>query len=373
VKRTHASVVALACAGLIAASLTACGSDDPTGTGAGGAAGSLSGTLKGGGASSQDKAQQAWAAGFQSDGVTVDYTKSDSGAGRKSLLDGSFDYAGTDSALTPDEIKDSGKACSDGQAFDIPVYVSPIAVAFKLDGVESLDLTAETVAKIFDGTIDSWDDPAIAATNQAVADKLTGSITVMYRSDDSGTTKNFTEYLSKAVPDVWTYDVSSTFPAEAFADTFEGQGQNGTSGVVQGIQDGNNGTIGYADASGIGNLSTVKIKVGDMFVGPTAEGARATLDDSPRDTTDRAENDIVFSINRTTTAPGAYPVILVSYLAVCDTYATQAKADLVKGYLTYVTSAAGQDQAATAAGSAPISDDLRATAKQSIDTIKAKG
>ncbi|MCL2091948.1 MAG: phosphate ABC transporter substrate-binding protein PstS [Micrococcales bacterium] len=366
-KRTYASITLV---GLLALSLTACGSDDPTGTGTTGADSALSGTLNGGGASSQDKAQQAWIAGFQqaNSSVTVNYTKSDSGAGRKGLLDGSLSYAGTDSALTADEINDSASACAGGQAFDVPVYISPIAVAFNLAGVDSLDLDAETVAKIFDGTITRWDDPAITADNADVATSLTGPISVMYRSDDSGTTKNFTEYLSKAAGSVWTYEVSSTFPVSK--DTF--QGLNGTSAVVQGIQDGS-GTIGYADASGIGDLATVKVKVGDEFVGPTAEGAAATLDASERSTEGRADNDIVFSINRTTTEAGAYPVILVSYLAVCDTYDTTAQADLVKGFLTYVISAEGQAQAASAAGSAPISEALRAEARNAVDSIKAKG
>ncbi|MCL2468439.1 MAG: phosphate ABC transporter substrate-binding protein PstS [Micrococcales bacterium] len=366
-KRTFAIAGALA----LALGLAACGSDDPTGSGTDDTSeSSLSGTLDGGGASSQSKAQEAWMAGFQTEhtGTTINYSVSDSGAGRKGLLDGTFSYAGTDSALTTDEIASSSKVCSGGQAFDVPVYVSPIAVAFKVAGVDSLNLDAETVAKIFSGQITSWSDPAITADNEAVADKLTGSISVMYRSDDSGTTKNFTEYLSKAAPDVWTYEVSSTFPVSK--DTF--QGLNGTSAVVQGV-DGGTGTIGYADASAIGKLGTVKVKVGDAFVGPTADAAVATLADSARNTEGRADNDIVFSINRTTAAAGAYPVILVSYLAVCDTYASADKADLVKAFVSYVVSEQGQSTAASAAGSAPISADLRAEILAAVETITVKG
>ena len=368
-KRTHA-YASTALVGLVALSLAACGSDNPTKSDTSGAAtSSLSGNLDGGGASSQGKAQEAWVAGFQSANpkTTVNYTVSDSGAGRKGLLDGSLVYAGTDSALTTDEIASSTQVCSGGQAFDVPVYVSPIAVAFKIAGVDSLNLDAATVAKIFHGDITTWDDPAITDQNADVASKLSGPISVMYRSDDSGTTKNFTDYLSKAAPDVWTDAASSTFPVSK--DTF--QGLNGTSAVVQGIQAGS-GTIGYADASAIGTLGTVKVKVGSEFVGPTAEAAAATLDDSQRSTDGRADNDIVFSVNRTTTATGAYPVILVSYLAVCDTYASQSQADLVKGYVDYVVSAQGQDTAASAAGSAPISDSLRADVQQAVGTIKVK-
>jgi len=365
VKRTYPLTLLV---GLLALGLAGCGSDDPTGTATDGTPGSgLSGKLDGGGASSQSKAQEAWVAGFQTanSATTVDYVVSDSGAGRKGLLDGSFAYAGTDSALTTDEIASSTKACAGGQAFDVPVYISPIAVAFKIDGVATLDMSPQTVAKIFSGAITRWDDPAITADNPDAA--LSGPISVMYRSDDSGTTKNFTEYLSKVAPQVWTYEVSSSFPVTK--DTF--QGQNGTSGVVQGITAGS-GTIGYADASAIGSLGTVRIKVGDEFVGPTAAGAAATVDDSARNTDGRAAHDIVFSINRTTTAAGAYPVILVSYLAVCDTYATAEKAALVKAFVSYVVSAAGQDIAADAAGSAPISEAVRAEVLAAVEVISAK-
>ncbi len=377
-KRMHASVGMALMAGALATTLAACGSDNATGTDSTTAGGgtqetsaSLSGTLDGGGSSAQGKAQQAWAAGFQTanPSVTVNYTTSDSGAGRKGLLDGSLDFAGTDSALTADEeIPSSAGVCSDGAAIDLPVYISPIAVAFNLEGVTELNLTPDTLAKIFNGTITAWDDAAIVADNPDAGASLTGPITVVYRSDDSGTTKNFMDYLSKTAPDVWTYEVSNTFPVSK--DTF--QGQNGTSAVVQGIQAGA-GTIGYADASAVGDLGQAALKVGDGFVAPTAEAAAATVDASSRDTEGRADNDIVIKIDRTTTAAGAYPAILVSYLAVCDTYADQATADLIKGYASYVISADGQDQAASASGSAPISDALRTDVQAAIDSIAVQG
>lgn len=369
-KRTHASVAAAACAGLIALSLTACGSDDPTGAGTDSQTEStISGTLNGGGSSAQDKAQQAWIAGFQTANpdVTVNYTKSDSGAGRQGLLDGSLDFAGSDSALSVDEeIPASAAVCSDGAAIDLPVYVSPIAVTFNLEGVDELNLSPAAVAGIFSGTITTWNDPAIVADNPDAGAALTGAITVVYRSDDSGTTKNFADYLADAAPAVWTYEVSSTFPVTK--DTF--QGQNGTSAVVQGIAAGN-GTIGYADASAVGDLAMASLKVGEEFVAPSSEAAAAAVDASARDTEGRADNDVVIDIDRTTTASGAYPAIMVSYLAVCDTYATAAEADLIKAYATYAVSAAGQDQAAGAAGSAPISDALRTDVMAAIESITA--
>ncbi|WP_421732251.1 phosphate ABC transporter substrate-binding protein PstS [Cellulomonas sp.] len=361
---------AVALVGTLALTLSACGSDDATGTGSTSDTGSdapastLSGTLNGGGSSAQEKAQQAWVAGFQTANpdVTVNYTTTDSGAGRKGFLDSSLDYAGSDSALNEEELASSTDRCFGGAGIDLPVYISPIAVAFNLDGVTELNLSADVVAKIFAGAITTWDDAAITALNPDAT--LSGPITVVHRSDDSGTSKNFQDYLSKTAPDVWTYEVSNTWPVAV------GQGANGTSGVVQTVQAAT-GTIGYADASAVGELGKVSLGVGTEFVAPTADAAAKTVDVSPRDDA-RAEGDIVIKVDRTTTEAGAYPAILVSYLLVCNTYDTQEKADLVKAYATYVVGAEGQEKAATAAGSAAISDALRTDVLAALDGITTK-
>ena len=362
---------AVALVGTLALTLSACGSDNAVDSGSSAGtdsseapASTLSGTLNGGGSSAQEKAQQAWVAGFQTANpdVTINYTTSDSGAGRKGFLDASLDFAGSDSALNEEELTSSTERCYGGSGVDLPVYASPIAVAFNLEGIETLNMTPDVVAKIFSGAITTWDDAAITALNPDAS--LSGPITVVYRSDDSGTSKNFQDYLSKTAPDVWTSEVSNTWPVAV------GQGANGTSGVVQTIQAAP-GTIGYADASAVGSLGKVSLGVGEEFNAPTAEGAAATVDASPR-AEDRADGDIVIDVDRTTTAAGAYPAILVSYLVVCNTYDTQEKVDLIKGFASYSASAEGQDQAASAAGSAPISDTLRTDVLASIDAIAVK-
>lgn len=360
---------AVALVGTLALTLSACGSDNATGTpssdtGSDAPASTLSGTLNGGGSSAQEKAQQAWVAGFQTANpdTTVNYTTTDSGAGRKGFLDASLDYAGSDGALNADELTASTDRCFGGSGIDLPVYISPIAVAFNIDGVTELNLSADVVAKIFSGAITTWDDAAITTLNPDAT--LSGPITVVHRSDDSGTSKNFQDYLSKTAPDVWTYEVSNTWPVTV------GQGANGTSGVVQTIQAAP-GTIGYADASAVGDLGKVSLGVGSEFVAPTADAAAKTVDASPRDDT-RADGDIVINVDRTTTESGAYPNILVSYLLVCNTYDSQDTVDLIKGYANYVASADGQSKAATAAGSAPISDTLRTDVLASIDAITTK-
>lgn len=372
-KRTHASVAGVTLAGLLTLALAACGSDNTTTSGSGSTSGSsaaasvssLSGTLNGGGSSAQSKAQQAWVAGFQTTNpkTTVNYSTTDSGSGRKGFLDKSLDFAGSDAALSTDELTSSKTRCTNG-GLDLPVYVSPIAVAFNINGVTSLNLSGDVVAKIFAGQITTWNDPAILATNDAAKDKLTGPITTVHRSDDSGTTKNFTDYLNKVAPSVFTKPAGNTWPIQG------GQSANGTSGVVQTIQAAQ-GTIGYADASAVGSLGKVSLGVGSAFVAPTADAAAKTVDASPRDTT-RGAGDIVVSIDRKTTAAGAYPAILVSYLVVCSSYDSQATVDLVKGYASYVVSADGQQQAAKAAGSAPISDTLRADVVKAINSITVK-
>src|SRR6185312_4417151 len=196
VKVTHigrsAAVLSIA-----ALALTACGSDNPTGDGAGAAAGSsATGTLTGIGASSQKAAMDAWKAGFEAanSDAKVQYSPDGSGAGRKAFLAGGAQFAGSDAYLSDEEIESSKEICGPEGAFNVPAYVSPIAVAFNLPGVETLNLDAATIAKIFKLEITKWNDPAIAAMNEGVALPDT-AITVVHRNDESGTTENFVDYL----------------------------------------------------------------------------------------------------------------------------------------------------------------------------------
>jgi phosphate transport system substrate-binding protein len=368
VKLNRGRTGALALAGVVALSLTACGSDNPTGgssetSGGDTATSDLSGELVGAGASSQESAMEAWRAGFQSANpdVTVSYDPVGSGGGRTAFLDGSAMFAGSDAALDEEELTSAQERCFGASAVDLPVYVSPIAVIFNLEGVDTLNLPAATIANIFNGTITNWNDPAIAEANPD-ATLPDQAITPVHRSDESGTTENFTEYLAAASEGAWTYEASGDWPVEG------GESGQGTSGLVQAVQ-GGQGTIGYADASKAGDLGKVSIGVGEEFVAPTEEAAAAALDVSPRDDS-REEGDIVIAIDRTTTEAGAYPLILASYLVLCQAYDTQEDVDLVKAFATYVASAEGQAASESAAGSAPISDALRTDVQASIDAIE---
>lgn len=327
---------------------------------------SLSGELIGAGASSQGSAQEAWISGFQTanEQVTVNYDPTGSGAGRETFQKGASAFAGSDRAFTVEEIKAGPfESCAAGSDIvEFPAYISPIALIFNVEGVDSLKLDASTVAKIFSGKITKWNDPAIASQNSG-ATLPDQNIVPVHRSDKSGTTENFTDYLAAAAPADWAAGAIEEWPTD-----LGGEAAQGTSGVVEAVTNGV-GTIGYADASRAGDLSTVEIKVGDKYVAYSPEAAAAIVDASPLEE-GRSTHDLAIKIDRTSTTDGTYPIVLVSYLIGCQNYKDAAQADLVKAYFNYIVSTEGQDQAAEAAGSAPISDNLRSKVQVAIDAIK---
>ena len=364
------SLAAVCGVGLLA-SLAACGDNTaaPESTSAtkDGVA-SLTGEYAGAGASSQQTAVEAWIEGFRSQApnATVAYNPSGSGAGVSTFLTGSTVWAGSDKALSAEEIEQSKSVCASGTAFDVPVYVSPIAVAFNLDGISTagkhVNMDAATIAKVFNGEITRWNDPAITEQNPGL-DLPNLTITVVHRSDKSGTTLNFVSYLNDVAPSAWPHDLSENWPNEV------GQGAKGTSGVVSTIKQAN-GTIGYADFSQVGDLGTVAVKVGDDYTPISADAASKVIADSPVDTSVDGDNRIVIDINHKTAATGAYPIVLVSYDIVCPAYKESNDATFAKAWLTYVTSAEGQKAAQDAAGTAPLPSNLTGKITASIDQIK---
>ena len=330
----------------------------------------ISGNFSGAGASSQQAAVEAWIAGFQGTNpeAKIAYNPSGSGAGVQTFLTGATAWAGSDKALADDEVEQSKSVCTEGTAFDVPVYISPIAVVFNLKGVSDagkhINMDAATIAKIFDGKITKWNDPAIADQNKDL--KLPDTaITVVHRSDKSGTTQNFVSYFKDVTPDNWTYDLSENWPNEV------GQGAKGTSGVISTVKQAD-GTIGYADFSQVGDLGTVAVKVGDKYNEISAEAGSKVIGDSKQDDTVKGDNRIVIKINHATEAEGAYPIVLVSYDIACPAYKDASTAKFVKSWLTYVTSDAGQKAAAQAAGSAPLPSSLTSKIAKSIEAIKTK-
>ncbi len=326
-------------------------------------------TLDGGGATSQAKAEGVWRANYQDDsGNTVNYEEVGSGTGRENFNSGAYSFAGSDSYLNDDEgeLSAAKEQCSGTDPIEVPAYVSPIAVAFNVPGVDSLNLSAETIADIFAEKITKWNDPAITADNDGV-DLPSSAIAIVHRSDDSGTTTNFTDYLSKAGNGAWTAEPGGLWPE----DLTGGQGLEGTSGVIGGLTD-TEGSIGYADDSAVKDtdLGVVSIGVGDSFNPPSPEGAAMVVANSPR-AEGRPDVDMAIDIDRTITDAGAYPLLLTSYLIACQSYDDAGTADAVKGFLSYVVSTEGQQAAADEAGSAPLDSSLQEEAAGIVDKISA--
>jgi phosphate transport system substrate-binding protein len=361
--RARAAAVGLA-AGVLLAGCGAANESGPAGNGGGAASSSgLSGTISGAGSSAQQAAMQAWIAGFTgaNPGATVNYDPAGSGAGRTQFLAGGVAFAGSDAYLKSDELAKAKERCK-SDVVEVPAYISPIAVVYNVPGAPDLQLAPATVAGIFSGKITNWTAPEIAADNPGrTLPNL--AITPVHRSDDSGTTQNFTDYMSKAASGAWTSPAAQKWPIPG------GEAAQGTSGVVGAVQ-GGNGTIGYADESQAGSLGKAKIKVGDAYTAPTAEAAANVLGASKR-VEGRGDSSFAFDVARDTTAAGTYPIVLVSYQIACARYADQAQANLVKGFLTYTTSADGQQAAAKAAGSAPLPDALRSQLTPAVTGISA--
>ncbi|MDQ1719758.1 MAG: phosphate transport system substrate-binding protein, partial [Pseudonocardiales bacterium] len=166
----------------------------------------FSGSLKGEGSTAQKNAIEQWITDYQTKctGATVNYNATGSGAGVTQFTGKQVDFAGSDSALDPTkgEVAAAQTACG-SPAYDLPMVTGPIAVAFKVKGVDKLTLTPSLIAKIFLGKITTWNDPAIAAANSGVTLPAT-KISVFFRSDASGTTQNFEKYLAAAAPSDYT-------------------------------------------------------------------------------------------------------------------------------------------------------------------------
>lgn len=336
------------------------------GGGSGAESQGLSGELNATGASSQELAQlNGWIPGFTSveTDVTVNYTATGSGTGRDNFVAGTSDFIGSDRAFDLEEIESSEfPVCApDTDLVEFPAYISPIAIAYNLPSVETLNLDAEVLSGIFAGEITTWNDDAIAAINEGVELPDT-PINAVHRGDASGTTGNFLSYLESAAPEAWTHGTEDEFPAD-----LGGEAAQQTAGVASAIEAGE-GSIGYLDASQATDLQVAAIASGESFVEYTPEAAAQVVAGSPLEE-GRGETDVVFELDYTG-VEGGYPIVLVSYLIGCSDYADDAKGELVKAYFSHIVTPEAQDAAAAEAGNAPISDEIRDQAQAAIDTIQ---
>ena len=310
--------------GVALAVLAGCGSNsgDNGGTSGGDNANgsNLSGELKASGASFPDAYYQEVISAFKEKApdVTVTYNAVGSGTGKKEFGQGLTDFAGTDSTVKPDD------GVPAGSFVYVPTVAGPITVSYNLSGVDKLQLSPDTLADIFQAKITKWNDPAIAKDNQGVSLPAT-PITVAHRSDGSGTTSNFTKYLTAAAPSSWKLGSGDTVAWPSGT-----QGAEKNTGVAQIIKQ-TDGAVGYVDYSDALEtkltLAAIKNKDG-QFVAPSLEGATAAVEGAT------VKDDLTYDPLNAAGAD-AYPITAPTYLLLKTKYDAD-KANLVKEYVRYV-------------------------------------
>ena len=361
-----------ALAGIAAASsllLSACSDDNTTDSGDSGSGSSESaakidcgtGDLNASGSSAQAKAIDTWQSTFAAScsDIAVNYDPSGSGAGIKDFIAGKTDMAGSDSSLKDDEATQANARCASGKAINIPMVVSPVAVAYNVSGVDKLTLNAEVLSKIFAGQITTWDDEAIKALNKDAKLPST-TITTVHRSKDSGTTDNFTKFLEAAGNGAWTFGTGKAWTAPG------GQGAPDSAGIVSAVK-GTDGSISYVDGpdAKANSLKTAAIDSGKGGVEISDESVGKAVAAAERS---GEGNDIKLKLNYALQEEGAYPAVLVTYEITCEKGLDPAKAKTVKSFLTYTSSDAGQ-KALTDLGYSPLPKEVLAEVTKAVEAI----
>ena len=314
-------------------------------------------TINGSGSTFQKAFQEVAIEGFgkASPSIKINYGAGGSGKGRQDFADQVTDYGCSDAPY-----KDEEKAKVKGGDFIyVPILLGAITVSYNLDGVDKLQLSAETIAKIFQRDIKKWNDPAIAADNPGAKLPAT-DIVVAHRSDGSGTTEQFTKYLDNAAPGVWKLKSGST--AEWPADT---QAGNGNAGVAQ-IVSTTKGAVGYVDlpdakASKL-TYAMIKNQAGS-YIEPSSESAKAAGEGI------EVKPDLTYvSVN----AKGAtaYPITAPTWCMVY-TKPSPAKAAALKSYFTFMVTD-GQ-KLIPDIDFAPLPKSLQDKALAAIDKIQGQG
>jgi phosphate transport system substrate-binding protein len=352
-------------AGLLATGVAACGSSDDSGSSTGsassGGGSSVTATLNGAGSTFAAPIYQQVGADHKDKGLTINYQGVGSGAGVSQFAAGTVDFAGSDPALA-DEDK---AAIKKGEAVQIPFALGAITASYNLSGVKSgLKLDGETLANIYLGKVKSWDDAAIKAQNPDVQLPST-KITVVHRSDSSGTTKGFTQFLANYSP-AWKsgpgVDKDIKWPT--------GTGAKGNDGVAAAVKQ-TDGAIGYVEqAYALQNgftFADVKNKAG-KYVAPTLESTSAAADGI------EVPADLGVS---TIDAPGdgAYPIVsqtfAITYKDGCKAGLDKNKVTGLKTFFNYLIND-GQDTIKKLSY-APIPDSLKAKDQQAVDAMQCNG
>jgi len=363
---------ALSATAIAALTLTACGSDNNASTPSTSASGTGTGTasadcggkaaLTAEGSTAQQNAiaefNKVW--GQVCSGKNLSYNPTGSGAGRDQFIAKQVDFAGSDSALKDEQVQKAAERCGGNPAWNLPMVFGPVALAYNLEGVDKLVVNGDVLAKIFQGQIKKWNDPAIAALNSG-ATLPDSDIKPIYRSDSSGTTDNFQKYLGAAAPQSWTKGAGSEFQGGA------GEGAQKSAGVAQAVQS-TPGAIGYVEK---GFATQAGLPYAQIDSGA---GAVELTDDAAKKAIDAAKfaaegNDLALDLNSLygTKEAGAYPLVLATYEIVCSKGYDADTTAAVKSFLT-VSANQGQ-QNLSAAGYIPLPDAFKERLTKSIDAI----
>jgi phosphate transport system substrate-binding protein len=313
--------------GLLAAG---CGTDDnstkpadrgPTTTSAGA---SDKATLSGAGSTFVATILQEWIKQYKTaaPGVSLNYQSVGSGAGIQQLTAKTVDFAGSDVVLKAEEQTTLGGPQATVQ---IPWVAGGIAVEYNLPSVKNLKLSADALAGIFAGKITRWDDPAIKADNGGASLPSTG-IQVVHRSDGSGTTQVFTEYLKTVSPTIWTVGSGKDVQWPV------GTGAKGSDGVTAAVKQ-SEGAIGYAEVSypkqaALG-VAAIKNK-GGQFTTPTAAAVTAAL------ATATVNPDGTLKLNYTPDGADAYAISTTTYVMFPKAGAEPARTTALKHFVEWV-------------------------------------
>ena len=350
----------------LAMGAAACGSSSSSDTGKNSAAGSggsdssASGTVNGAGSTFAAPIYQQWGSDLKKQGITVNYQPVGSGAGVAALANKTAEFAGSDPPLTADD-KNSIRT----PTIQIPMAIGAITVSYNVSGLQKgLKLDGPTIADIFMGKVKSWNDPEIAKQNPGV-NLPSSNITVVHRSDESGTTKGFTTFLS-----AYSSEWKSKIGADKTVKWPTGTGAKGNDGVAAAVKQ-TSGAVGYVEqAYALQNNFTyadVKNKSG-KYVAPTLQSTSA----AGEGLTVPADLGVV-TIDSPNAA--AYPISSQTFVDVhqdvCKSGMSAGNAKALKAFLNYGLTK-GQD-VAKELFYAPLPATLLTKSKAQINKIQCNG
>ena len=290
--------------------------------------------------------------------LTVEYGGGGSGKGQTDLQSNVVDFAGTDGVVKAEDVS----KYTGGEFVYVPTVIAPITMSYNLPSVAKLQLSPTSISAIFQREITKWNDPIIAADNPGVTLPDT-DIVVAVRADPSGTTENFTKFVNAAAgPDAggdWKGGAAKDY---AFPDdTQRGDGNSGVAQIVSSTE----GAIGYVDLSDAkaNNLvfASVKNKAG-KFIEPTLDGSTAAAKGA------KINDDLTYFLGWAD-GDDSYPIAAQTWIIAYTKQADPAKAEALRGFLTYLLTD-GQ-KAAAAIDYAPLPADLQAKALLNIAKIGA--